>query len=132
MASQRLLISLLSLLMLVGCNKNKNNSVATLSDPVVTTLPVSTITNHSAESGGNVTDASNGTIVSRGICWSINQFPTVDDVNDGKARDVTNALGAFTVVATGLLPNKTYYLRAFATNEQGTGYGDHVVFTTSP
>lgn len=77
-------------------------------------------------------DAANGHIISRGICWSINQFPTVDDPSDGKVMDNAATLGTFALQATGLLPNKTYYLRAFATNEQGTGYGDHLVFTTLP
>jgi hypothetical protein len=33
---------------------------------------------------------------------------------------------------SGLTPEKTYYLRAYATNELGTGYGNEITFKTTP
>jgi uncharacterized protein (TIGR02145 family) len=39
--------------------------------------------------------------------------------------------GSFTSSFTGLVPNTTYYVRAYATNSAGTGYGNEVSFTTA-
>ncbi|MEO6833817.1 MAG: hypothetical protein ABI169_16540, partial [Chitinophagaceae bacterium] len=39
--------------------------------------------------------------------------------------------GAFSSNLTGLDPNKTYYIRAYATNSSGTAYGNEVSFTTT-
>jgi len=39
-------------------------------------------------------------------------------------------LGSFTATITGLNGNTTYYIRAYATNSSGTGYGNQVSFTT--
>jgi uncharacterized protein (TIGR02145 family) len=41
-------------------------------------------------------------------------------------------MGSFTSSMTNLQPNLPYYVRAYATNSVGTGYGDIVEFTTSP
>jgi uncharacterized protein (TIGR02145 family) len=53
----------------------------------------------------------------------------VDD-NDGFTEDGTG-LGAFTSSLTNLTMNTTYYVRAYATNSQGTGYGEEKSFTTT-
>jgi uncharacterized protein (TIGR02145 family) len=50
-------------------------------------------------------------------------------VNDSKTSDGTGA-GAFTSVITGLAPNTSYYVRAYATNSAGTSYGTASSFTT--
>jgi hypothetical protein len=41
-----------------------------------------------------------------------------------------NGIGSFSLNTTGLLPGKKYYVRAFATNANGTSVGDTVSFTT--
>jgi uncharacterized protein (TIGR02145 family) len=38
--------------------------------------------------------------------------------------------GSFSGTLTGLTPNSTYYVRAYATNSSGTAYGNEVSFTT--
>ena len=40
--------------------------------------------------------------------------------------------GSFTSSLTGLLPNTTYYVRAYATNSAQTSYGNTLSFTTKP
>jgi hypothetical protein len=126
------LLFLIPVLGFIGsCHKKKDQTVNTVSTALVTTAPVTFITRSSAVSGGTVTDASGGNISARGVCWSINEFPTIDDVNDFKTIDGTG-LGGFGSTMNNLLSNKTYYVRAYVTNEVGTGYGDHVVFTTLP
>ena len=101
---------------------------AELTPPTVITSEVIDITETTAVSGGNVTDDGGATVTARGICWSISQDPTIDD-NDGMTTD-GNGTGTFTSNLVNLTANTTYYVRAYATNEKGTSYGDEMSFTT--
>jgi len=91
--------------------------------PTLTTEAVSDITETTATSGGNITDDGGSDITARGVCYSTSPNPTIDDntTNDGTGT------GTFTSNLTG---NTTYYVRAYATNSEGTAYGDEVQFTT--
>ena len=93
--------------------------------PTVITASVTDITATTAKGGGMVTDEGASAVTERGVCWSKNHNPTTDDshVSGGMS------LGAFNCVMTGLEPNETYYVRAYATNEAGTSYGAEVSFT---
>ena len=105
--------------------EEKSFTTKTIVKPTVTTSPITNITTSSATGGGNVTNDGNDT-VTRGICWSINPNPTV---NDNHASGGTGT-GSFTVDMTGLIVNTTYYVRAYATNSAGTSYGSEVSFFT--
>ena len=93
---------------------------------ILTTNTISNITSVTATSGGNVTFDGNSPVTARGVCWSTSQNPTTTDphTTDG------NNLGTFTSNITNLTPNTTYYVRAYATNDIGTAYGNEVSFTT--
>ena len=106
------------------CVRNEN---ATASLPTVTTGAASGIMATTAICGGNVTADGDATVTERGVCWSASQNPTVADnhTSDGTGT------GAFTSAITGLTPNTTYYVRAYATNSEGTAYGEEVSFTTA-
>lgn len=95
--------------------------------PVVTTSNVSDITQTSAISGGNVTNNGGADITARGVCWGITHNPALSNTitNDGRGN------GAYSSRITGLSPNTTYYVRAYATNSEGTEYGKELVFTTN-
>ena len=98
--------------------------------PVVATLTtaaVTEITGNSATGGGEVTVLGGADITARGICWALTENPTVAG---SKTVDPNPGIGAFTGAMTGLLGNKTYFVRAYATNSAGTGYGPQVSFTT--
>ena len=97
-----------------------------ITSPTVTTNDVSSVTSNSAVCGGNVTSAGNGTVTERGVCWSISENPTI---NDSHTNDGTGT-GSYTSNITNLTENTTYYVRAFATNEIGTAYGEQKTFTT--
>jgi hypothetical protein len=92
------------------------------SAPVVGTAH-STITGGStASSGGYVSNDGGSTVTARGVCWSTSPNPTVANScsTDGGA-----GVGAFSASVTGLGGcGVVYYLRAFATNTTGTGYGN--------
>ncbi|NSW94707.1 MAG: fibronectin type III domain-containing protein, partial [Bacteroidales bacterium] len=94
--------------------------------PLVTTANVTEITSTSAKSGGNVTDDGNAAVTERGVCWSTTQNPTT---SSNKTSD-GSGVGTFTSNLTGLTSNTTYYVRAYATNSEGTAYGNELSFTT--
>ena len=96
-----------------------------ITSPTVTTNDVSSVTSNSAVCGGNVTSAGNGTVTERGVCWSISENPTI---NDSHTNDGTGT-GSYTSNITNLIENTTYYVRAYATNEVGTAYGEQKIFT---
>ena len=94
--------------------------------PTVTTQAVSDITQTTATGNGNVTADGGDTVTERGVCWSTSENPTT-------ASDKATAAGttgAYTADITGLDPNTTYYVRAYAINTNGTSYGSQVSFTT--
>ncbi len=96
--------------------------------PYVTTSAISSITPTSAVSGGNVTDDGGMAVTARGVVWSTNQNPTLENAigytNNGSGT------GSFTSNITNLNPSTTYYVRAYATNSVGTAYGEQLWFTT--
>lgn len=96
---------------------------------IVTTNDITNITPTGAMCGGNVSVSSENTfpITSRGVCWDVNHNPTIANshTNDGTGT------GAFTSTITGLNVNTNYYVRAYATNEIGTFYGEEKNFNTT-
>ena len=100
--------------------------LTTISIPTISTSAISAITYSSASSGGNISSDGGSTITAKGICWSTTQNPIT--VNS-KTNDGTGT-GTFTSLITGLIPNTTYYVKAYATNSSGTAYGSEVSFTS--
>ena len=94
--------------------------------PTVTTTEVTGITCLTAVSGGEVTFDGNVEVTARGICWSTRQNPTIEDIKTNNGSGV----GTYTYKMTNLEFNTKYYVRAYATNEVGTSYGEEVSFTT--
>ena len=93
----------------------------------VTTSDVYNIQYSTATCDGTVTTYNGTSVSSRGICWSTSHNPTAN----GSHANSGSGTGSFTAYMTGLMANTTYYVRAFATNSQGTSYGNEVSFTTS-
>jgi streptogramin lyase len=113
-------------LIVTGCNKS---SVTPGVVPVITTTPVFTdVTGTNAYSGGFITATLTSGVTAYGVCWSSsNQNPTI---SDSKTAD-TVTLVSYASKAASLSPKTTYYLRAYATNSTGTGYGNVIQFTTN-
>lgn len=105
-------------------------SIRCLSDetalPAITTTPVSNITEISATSGGNITDDGGSVVTTHGVVWSTSEYPTLNDnfTTDGAGT------GEFISTMTGLTSSTQYYVRAYATNATGTGYGNQIRFTS--
>ncbi|MBO6025590.1 MAG: hypothetical protein J6P83_12170 [Bacteroidales bacterium] len=96
--------------------------------PEVSTVEVSNVTSTTATCMGNVASDGGLELTERGVCWSLSANPTISGIH-AVATDAT--LGVFEVAMTGLTPNKTYHVRAYATNAKGTAYGDDLTFTTT-
>ncbi len=97
--------------------------------PEVTYHSVSDITATTAVTGGTITDNEAGqTAYARGLVWSKTPEPTVED-HEGMTADGTG-VGMFSSTMTGLTPESTYYVRAYAQNELGTGYAQQMTFDT--
>ncbi len=93
----------------------------------VSTTTVRDIKTTTATSGGVITSDIGANITSRGVVWSTSPNPTIvltTKTSDGSGTDY------FTSAITGLTPETTYYVRAYATNSAGTSYGTEVSFTT--
>ena len=95
--------------------------------PAVTTVSPSEVTSSSAVSGGNVTSDGGSAVTARGVVWSKDHNPTVS--LSTKTMNGTGT-GSYVSSISGLEPGVTYYVRAYATNANGTSYGDEVSFTT--
>ncbi len=101
-------------------------TTAKLAIPELTTATVTGITQTAAVSGGNITFNGGTEVTERGVCWSTHTGPAVTD------SKTTNGPGSgiFSSNITGLTGNTRYYVRAYATNSIGTGYGQEVSFTS--
>lgn len=95
--------------------------------PVLTTADVTQITQTTAVSGGEIIDDGGSRVTSRGICWSIDKTPTLRDNKRSRGSDIGN----FTASIARLESGTTYYVRAYATNRNGTAYGTVKSFTTA-
>ncbi|HUH58310.1 MAG TPA: BspA family leucine-rich repeat surface protein, partial [Pseudomonadales bacterium] len=93
----------------------------------VSTLAVSDIAATSATAGGNITADGGSPITVRGMVWGTSENPTIE-THTGITTDGSGT-GAFTSSITGLAENTTYYVRAYATNADGTEYGKNKSFT---
>ena len=96
--------------------------------PTVITNPVNSFTATTAICGGNVTSDGGATVTERGVCWS--STSTNPAINDNHQAANGSGTGSFSLNATGLSPNTTYYMKAYAVNSAGIGYGNTEQFTT--
>jgi uncharacterized protein (TIGR02145 family) len=119
---KHLLLPILIIPLIFSCNKVEDTTTV----PAVTTSPIKEITITGATGGGNVTSSGGVKITARGICFGTGANPGVEG---SKTSDGTGA-GEFTSSLNGLLPNTTYFVRAYATNALGTGYGAQLSFKT--
>ena len=103
-------------------------SFTTLTVPTVLNDSIRSITQTTAQGGGNVTSDGGVQVTARGLCWSHNPNPTIADslTNDGAGT------GTFVSDLTLLTTDAVYYVRAYAINSIGIGYSNEIVFSTLP
>lgn len=120
------LIYLSILLLLFGCNRG-DELQPVLELPTITTLNATNVSGTAAISGGNIVSNGGDSITVYGLCWSATPNPTTADFHSA----VTGTASTFTYTLTALKRSTTYYVRAYAINSVGTGYGNQVNFTTN-
>jgi hypothetical protein len=96
--------------------------------PTVTTDAVLRISSSQATAQGTVVSAGGGTITERGFVISTSSSPTI---STGTKFIATGTLGAMEKLLTSLTAKTNYYIRAYATNSAGTGYGANIQFETA-
>jgi hypothetical protein len=115
----RIILVILLVFQIHSCKKDPT-------PPVITTTTVTAISYTTANSGGEVTSDGGSAVTVKGVCWNTSLDPTTanNKTTDGKGT------GSFTSSLAGLIAGTIYYVRAYATNVAGTGYGNQVLFTT--
>jgi plastocyanin len=97
-----------------------------LKPAVLTTNTVTAITLSSAIAGGNITSDNGDAVTGRGAAWSLTTGPTIAGTHTSDGTGI----GSYVSNLTGLLDGTQYFVRAYATNNSGTAYGDEGSFTT--
>ena len=101
---------------------------------VIPTVSTSAATNIHIGAGtatfnGTIVNAGDPAYTERGFVYGIMHNPTIDDTK----RTVSgNGTGAYYANVTNLVAGTTYYIRAYATNQQGTAYGEEVTMAFNP
>ena len=113
------------LIVSVACNKD-DDEIDNITTPTLSTLEITDITKITATSGGDVTNGGGNNVTARGVCWSTSSNPTTSDSHTSNETGT----GSFTSSLTDLTQNTTYYVRAYATNNEGTAYGNQKQFST--
>ncbi len=120
-----ILSSLLALMIIVSsCERLEIKRITKVS-----TGSVSQITASSSMVQGNVIEQGETGIKQHGHCWSVTSNPSVS--NDKTELGPRSTTGTFNSPMVELSPNTKYYVRAYATDNEGISYGDEISFTTS-
>ena len=125
------LLPLLIIILFYTCSPNNDvtppdNTNYTI--PTVSIVAISDVTEATANSGGNVTNDGGKQVTAKGLCWSTITNP---DVTDNKTNNGSGT-GSYISQLVSLAPETKYYVRAYATNSEGTAYSNELSFTTTP
>mgnify|MGYP001400055287 CR=1 FL=1 len=115
---RRLLVFLVILVIITSCKKEDL--------PTVKTGDVASVTRTCASVEGEIISMGDSEVTEKGICWSTSEKPLITDnikVDDSESN-------SFTIDLTDLEPGTEYFVRAYATNTYGTGYGSIKSFST--
>jgi uncharacterized protein (TIGR02145 family) len=109
-----------------SCNKDSNNP-PDITAPILTTEEISNVLQTTAVSGGDIIDDGGTEVSSRGVCWSTVQNPTIVGAHTSDG----GGIGSYISVLSQLSCGTKYYVRAYATNSQGTAYGNELTFSSN-
>jgi len=95
--------------------------------PTLTTTNIANVISNGCNTGGESINSNGLNIDAKGVCWSLSPNPTTSNNKTNNGTGTNN----FSSSITGCSPNTLYYVRSYATNALGTGYGNQLTFTTS-
>ena len=93
--------------------------------PTISTESATDITSTGAILNGNVISDGGADVIERGFYYGTNDIDLTTQIFDNNTGD-----GSFSASITGLSPNTNYYYKAYATNSEGTAFGNIETFTT--
>lgn len=105
--------------LLVSCNHNR-----------IVVTKVESAQDVAVLCGGYISDYENFSNAHHGICWSESPDPTLKKGNVAETGFRTNKKGEFSIWIRDLLPEHTYYFRAFYADGQTITYGSVICVTT--
>ncbi len=111
---------------LISCDQNDGPEPTI---PTLSTTPVTDIEYNKARSGGEVVSDGMSPVLARGIAWAENSDPRLDAEGVEFTLD-GSGMGKFESTISGINPNSSYSVRAYATNSVGTAYGQPQSFLT--
>jgi sugar lactone lactonase YvrE len=117
-----IILSITIIASVTSCNK-KSNAALPIPAPLISDV-ISGLTSTTVTIDGRI--GASYVVTANGICYSAtNRTPTISDIS------IPDTVGArWENKLTGLTPNTTYYIRAYASNDSGTGYSDVLTITT--
>ena len=121
-----LITSVVLLIITISCKKD-DDDIPNPTIPVLITAEVIEITHATAKCVGIITSNGGDSIIARGVCWDTIPTP----LESGSKTIDDTGVRSYTSSITGLTANTTYYVRAYATNSAGIGYGAAISFTTA-
>jgi uncharacterized protein (TIGR02145 family) len=113
------------ILFTTGCKEDEDDDNFA---PNVMTAQVIKVTDNSASVEAEVITDGGAEVTIRGLCWCTSPNPTTTN----NMTESGCGTGCFSCCMKDLSPNTTYYVRAYATNSEGTAYGNDIRFTTPP
>lgn len=120
-------IVLLSLLVVSACKNDDSTTQPSANVPTLSTLSITDITDKSAKVAANISSDGGSAITERGICYSTLPNPNINNSTEKFGIGV----GSISITLLGLDKGTKYYVRAYAKNDAGVGYGNELDFTTS-
>lgn len=121
-------LTIITLLIVGSCKKNPKETVAPQL-PVINKTTVSIVTDSSATFSVDITSTGISNITNKGVVVGTDSLPTIEK-NFLKTSNGSGS-NSFTVTLSGFSSSTKYFVRAYATNNAGTGYGNSTTFTTN-
>ncbi len=118
---QLLLLSILAVLAVYGCTESETSTPEVITGSFISITPETVII------AGEVSNDGGKRVSARGVCWDTTPTPAI--LHSDFSIDGTGA-GSFTSSIENLEENTTYFIRAYATNDIGTAYGEEISFHT--
>lgn len=110
-----------------GCKKNKKDLQEETSSLQVSSSPITNVGSSSAIGGGALIYDGGSTVLESGLCWDTMPLPVL-----GRGFSaLSNGAGNYTCSIGNLKPYTVYYVRAYATNANGTAYGNEISFKSA-